>query len=77
MAFGFTKDSSLTVKTPCTRKAAIKIELKLNEAELNPIGRGWHMHERLPGLLSICRFAVYGAYGYPQQKILGQRRVMA
>ncbi len=33
--------------------------------ELNPIGLGWHIHKRLPGLLSICGFAVSGAYGCP------------
>jgi hypothetical protein len=49
---------------------------------LNPIGCGWRIHkrlfhERLSGLLSVCRFAVYGACGHPQQKILGQDREMA
>src|SRR5208337_3484137 len=74
MAFGLTKDSSLTVKTPCTRKAAIKIELKPNKAQLSPIRRGWHIHERLPGPLSICRFAVYGAYGFGNGNVALHRR---
>jgi hypothetical protein len=41
--------------------------------ELKPIGRDWHIHERLLGLLPLCRFT-FGAYGHPQQKILGQER---
>jgi hypothetical protein len=38
---------------------------------------GWHLHDRLPGLLSTYRFADYGAFGHPKQKILGQGRKMA
>ena len=46
MAFSLTKDSTLTVKARCTRKAASKTELKPNEAELNSIGRFWTLHEK-------------------------------
>jgi len=36
--------------------------------ELNPIGRGWHIHQRLPGLPTLYRFAVYGHTGTRSKK---------
>jgi hypothetical protein len=46
MAFSLTKDSTLTVKARCTRKAAVRTELKPDDAELNSIGRLWTLHEK-------------------------------
>jgi len=59
MAFSLTKDSTLTVKARCTRKAASKTELKPNEAELNSIGGFWTLHEKtLRSFYSLAGHAI-------------------